>query len=231
MFNTSQPELPPYVVLRKSTRARKLALRLDTKERIFHLVVPQRTSLKKAQAFAEAHDRWMLERLEQFPPRISLIHGAEIPLFGTFRTINITLDTTLKRTSITLEDKELKALTYLKNSEERLQRFLKKTAKKRLGALAHEKAAQTSKKLNNVQVRDTKSRWGSCTSDGRISLSWRLIFAPYETLDYVVAHEVAHLTHLNHGRKFWALCEELSHDFEEGRYWIKHNSDELMRYG
>jgi hypothetical protein len=79
-------------------------------------------------------------------------------------------------------------------------------------------------------VREKKSRWGSCSSDDHLSYSWRLIFAPPAALDYVVAHEVAHLVHMNHSKAFWNLCRSLSHDFVNGQYWMKNHGHELMRY-
>jgi predicted metal-dependent hydrolase len=112
-----------------------------------------------------------------------------------------------------------------------LTRFLRNMAKDTMTALAHEKAQEIGETLNNLSVRDTKTRWGSCSEDGSISLSWRLIFAPYEAMDYVIAHEVAHLRHLDHSRKFWTLCRELSDDYVEGKYWMDNHGHELMAYG
>lgn len=82
-----------------------------------------------------------------------------------------------------------------------------------------------------LKIKDMKSRWGSCATSGEISLSWRLVFAPMAAIDYVIAHEVAHLVHHNHSAAFWALCRELSVDFDEGSRWMKRHGSELMVYG
>jgi predicted metal-dependent hydrolase len=103
-------------------------------------------------------------------------------------------------------------------------------AKKELTKLSHNKAAQLNKRLVSVDVRDTSSRWGSCAEDGRINYSWRLIFAPWEAFDYVVAHECAHLVHMDHSPAFWHVCEDLSEDYSSGKTWMKRHSDELIRY-
>ena len=108
---------------------------------------------------------------------------------------------------------------------------MKRIAKKELTALAQQKAAEIGETIEKISVRDTKSRWGSCSSDGNLSFSWRLMFAPTEAFDYVVAHEVAHLVHMDHSRSFWNLCRDLSEDFIEGQYWMREHGHELMRYG
>ena len=82
-----------------------------------------------------------------------------------------------------------------------------------------------------VILRDTKSRWGSCTTDGVLSFSWRLILAPRHVMDYVVAHEVAHLREMNHGPRFWKLCEEICRTVDGARAWLEENGTDLYRYG
>lgn len=230
MFNLSPFDLPPHIKIRKSARARRLALRLDNKDRVFHLVIPRGTPMRKAQIFALTHENWMKEKLSDLPDPILLEDGAVVPILGQLRTISVEYDRTLKTTSIELRRKSLIVRTNLADPAPRIVRFLKMLAKEQLTLMAHEKAALIRRRIREVAVRDTKSRWGSCSADGKLSFSWRLIFAPYETIDYIVAHEVAHLRHLNHGPNFWRLCEELSDDYEDGKYWIDHNGAELMRY-
>ncbi len=223
--------LPPYIKLRKSTRARRLALRLDTKERVFHLVQPKGMSMDRALAFAETHDSWMQERLRELPPIVKFANGSVLPILGQERTVSIIPRMDSKRTTIRLVGEYLEILTNLDDPSPRITRFLKNTAKEKLSLMSEEKAARIKKKVTGVTVRDTKSRWGSCSSDGNLSYSWRLIFAPTNAMDYVVAHEVAHLKHLNHGKHFWALCRDLSDNFMDGQYWMKNHAAELMRYG
>ena len=85
--------------------------------------------------------------------------------------------------------------------------------------------------MKRVILRDTKSRWGSCTTDGVLSFSWRLILAPRHVMDYVVAHEVAHLREMNHGPRFWKLCGEICHSVRSAREWLEANGTDLYRYG
>lgn len=231
MPNKNDTKIPSFVKVKKSSRARRMALRLDAKERVFHLVLPRGMSVKSAQPFIEEHERWMREKLRDLPRPVSFQHGEVLPIFGRNRTIRIIKRKTLKTTDVILKHNEILVVTHLDDPTQKIKRALAKWAKERLTELSHEKAAEMGGTIKSIHVRDTKSRWGSCAEDGGLSYSWRLIFAPNEALDYVVAHEVAHLRHMNHGRHFWNLCRALSDDFLEGQYWMQNYGQDLMRYG
>ena len=223
--------ISPHLKVRVSRRARRVALRLDNGSRNISLVVPVRYNMKKAEEFALEHREWIRQKIAELPQPIALKHGAVIPVLGRDREINITYDPALKTTTIRLTRNEIKVKTNQRNPSSRIVRFLKQEARDTLTNLALEKAATINRRVNVVQVRDTKSRWGSCSTGGRLSFSWRLIFAPWEALDYLVAHEVAHLIHMDHSKKFWTLCEKLSEDYETGKEWMTKQGHELMRYG
>ena len=118
----------------------------------------------------------------------------------------------------------------LKKQKEKWSRELEKESDGTVGQKINIYIRYIEKEIKSVRVSDTKTRWGSCSHDGRLCFSWRLAFAPYEAIDYVVAHEVAHLRHLDHSKEFWTLCEELSIDYAAGKRWMKENGSELMRY-
>jgi predicted metal-dependent hydrolase len=224
-------DLPSHIALKRSRRARRLALRLDPQKRIFNLIVPYGVSFTRARKFVGAHEPWMREKLARLPASIPFAHGAVIPLMGREIRIKVSSDKTLKRTGITLNENELFVSTHLEDPTARIRRFLKNLARENLERASREKALLVGKTVKSVQVRDTKSRWGSCSHDERLSFSWRLIFAPPAVMDGVVAHEVAHMVHLDHSKDFWRLCRELSEDFIEARYWLRNHGSELMRYG
>jgi predicted metal-dependent hydrolase len=224
-------EISPHLHLKVSPRARRLALRLDSTGRKVNLVVPPRASLDKATQFAFLHQDWIKEQLSTTPEHIAFTDGILIPVMGLDRTLRIIRDPAHKRTSIELSENEITVHTNKDDPSTRLIRFLKEEAKKQLEILSREKAALIGKKIAGINVRDTKSRWGSCSADGNLSFSWRLVFAPAEAFDYVVAHEIAHLVHMNHGPKFWALCAELCSDYGKGKRWMRTNGQLLMRYG
>ena len=219
------------VTVKRSKRAKRVALRLDPIERVINLVIPQRMSLKKAYFFAREHEEWVRETLENLAPAVPFIHDMTLPIFGDTVTLDIHHNPEAKRTTLKQYDDMLMVKTYQDDPTNRITTHLRKLARNGLADIASEKADMIGKTISSVSVRDTKSRWGSCSQDGSLSFSWRLIFAPYDAIDYVVAHEVAHLVHMNHNKDFWALCRDLSCNFVEGKYWMQNHGNELMRYG
>ncbi len=223
--------ISPYLELKVNKRARRMALRLDTRRRVINLVVPPHSRLTTAYNFARENRDWIMEKLALLPEPIPFEDGAVIPVLGRNRTIHIFYDRNLKTTDIIMKQNEIIVVTNKRNPEARILRFLKDIAKEHLEALAHDKAADIGKRIRSVQVRDTKSRWGSCGQDGHLCFSWRLILAPIEAMDYVVAHEVAHLAHMNHSKRFWQVCEDISLDYHTGKDWMHEQGHDLMRYG
>ena len=109
----------------------------------------------------------------------------------------------------------------------RLADFLKKQAREDLERAVSRHAGTLGTRASAIRVKDTRSRWGSCTSDGRLSFSWRIAMAPDFVLDYLAAHEVAHLQEMNHSPKFWALCKRLCPETERAKSWLKKNGSAL----
>lgn len=230
-MNHDLKHISPHLRLKVSPRARRMALRLDAKARIVNLVVPRRVNMDKALDFARQHKDWIQTQILDLPAPIPFTHGCIIPLNGQDTFIDITYDETLKRTNILLKNNKIIVSTNKADPSSRIIRFLKNHAQDTLTALAHEKAATIGKTIQSVKVRDTKSRWGSCADGGHLCFSWRLIFAPPHALDYVVAHEVAHLIHMDHSPKFWQRCAELSRDYIRGKRWMRENGYSLLSYG
>ncbi len=265
--------ISPYLQVRESARAKRLALRVEPQSRCVYLVVPQCTSLATAYQFALSYKDWIADKTGKFLHSKPFQDGAVLPIFGEDSTLRH-IPTSSVRTKIYFAaEGPYKGDLYVESSESivpaRVERFLKSHAHKIMAPWMQEKAAliQTLRKaslprdlrrmaitasnrtdlLRNIlnckssrsahmptpllKVKDMKSRWGSCAVSGEISLSWRLIFAPIVAVDYVIAHEVAHLVHHNHSPSFWTLCRELSRDFDEGTRWMKHHGSELMVYG
>ena len=113
----------------------------------------------------------------------------------------------------------------------RIRDWFRKEARSKIGRLVGDKAAALNRTAGRITIRDTRSRWGSCSAGGNLSFCWRLVMAPETVLDYVVAHEVAHLAEPHHGPKFWRLVETLTSDMEASREWLKLNGEALHRYG
>ncbi len=223
-------EISPRLEIVVSPRAKRLALRLCPKARVMNLVVPKRASMKSAYEFAREHEDWIQEKLSELPRRVRLRDGAVIPVFGQDRRIVVLYNENLKFTDILLKKDELIVMTNKTDPSSRIKRFLVEQARAKITALAEEKSAAIDRDYKDITIRDTVSRWGSCSSDGRLSFSYRLIFAPKQALDYVVAHEVAHLAHMDHSENFWDTCESISRDFEGGIDWMREHGHTLMRF-
>jgi len=230
-FGLPFAEISPRLKLSVSERAKRMALRLDPKSRTVQLVVPKRASMRTAYLFAEANKEWIREKLRELPKQVPFRDGEILPLLGRDRRIVVLYNPALKTTDIVLKKDELIVMTNKPDPSSRIRRYLIELARAKLTELALEKAGQMRRRLLDVQVKDTRSRWGSCTEDGRISFSWRLIFAPYKAFDYVVAHECAHLVYMDHSENFWRVCEKASRDYEEGKDWMQKNAHSLMRFG
>ncbi|MCI5060954.1 MAG: M48 family metallopeptidase [Alphaproteobacteria bacterium] len=223
-------DISPDLKLKINPRAKRMALRLDARARVVNLVIPKRASIRSAYHFAREHQQWIREQLDTLPDQIHLSHGAEISILGQSFTLDIHYDSALRRTDIAFQDSYLKISTNKQDPTSRLKRFLINHAREEITKLAHAKAATIEKKITKIDLKDTKTRWGSCSHDGVLSYSWRLIFAAPEAFDYVVAHEVAHLKHMDHSPAFWMQCEDLCLDYSKGKSWMRNNSDLLHRY-
>lgn len=222
--------ISPHIYVKISPTAKRLALRLDGRARRVNLVIPKRASLKKAYEFAELNSAWIKDKIDGLPHPVPYLNGTKLPIMGINRTLRI-VKSAGKTTQIQLTEDELIVSSPHDDVAPRIGRYLRNLALEKLGELAAIKASQLNRKLTKFVVRDMKSRWGSCSTDGRMTLSWRLIFAPMESIDYVIAHETAHLTHGDHGKRFWDLCEKLSTDFAVGHEWMQKNGVSLGRYG
>ena len=109
--------------------------------------------------------------------------------------------------------------------------WLKSEAQRTISPLCLAKAAKIDRRVRRVVVRSQRSRWGSCGANGHLSFNWRLILAPDDVLDYVVAHEVAHLMEMNHSPAFWRVVRRLTPEMENARAWLNRKGQQLYRYG
>lgn len=214
--------------LSRHPRARRITLRLNQTGDGVRLVLPRRTPVQEALEFAERNAGWILKHLEQVPARIPFSNGAIIPLLGEDHVIAHDPAT---RCGVRRDGRVIRVSGLAEHLPRRVEDFLKREARGEIGARARDKAASIDRRVGRLSLRDTRSRWGSCNSDGDLSFSWRLILAPEHVLDYVVAHEVAHMVHLNHSQRFWKLAGKLSQDMPAARAWMERHGAQLWRYG
>lgn len=213
----------------RSARARRVSLRVDSAHRRILLTAPTRMPLGVALRFAETQAGWIAARLKRLPARRPFVDGAEVPLFGVPHRIRHQPDA---RGTVWLDAGEIHVAGHAEHLSRRLRDWLIAEIRRRLIPLAHVKAARVERIVKRISVRDSRTRWGSCGPDGGLSFSWRLVLAPPEVLDYLVAHEVAHLVHKNHGPRFWALAERLCDGpMAAPRAWLRANGETLLQYG
>lgn len=217
--------------LRVSPRARRMMLRLDPETRAVHLIVPPRMNMNAALDFADQHRKWIREKISSLPKPVPFIDGTIIPFFGRDHYLEIIREEGRRTTEITVKNRIMTVETPLANPSQKIETYLRAWVQSEIADMATEKAAEIRRRIGHVRVRDTKSRWGSCAEDGNLSFCWRLVFAPRDVIDYVVAHEVAHLVHFDHSPAFWRLCDRLSSNMDGGRAWLKEYGQSLMTYG
>jgi len=216
------------VTIRVSPKARRLSLRVDAAKRGVELVLPRRFSAETALGFVSSHRGWIAARIAAMPPPRPLGEGASVPVFGVPH--RICCETDSRAPTVTIADGEIRVRGHPTHLPRRVRDHLTALAKRDFAARARATAARIGKSVARVGVRDPKSRWGSCSSKGALSFSWRLVFAPEAVIDYVVAHEVAHLVEMNHGPRFWRLVASLVPDVDKSRAWLKRHRLELLAY-
>jgi predicted metal-dependent hydrolase len=216
------------VAIRVSPRARRLSLRVDAAARGVELVLPHRAAAEAALGFVARHRGWIAARVAAMPPPLRLIDGATVPVLGVPHRIRQVTDRTAAPAII--GNGEIRVRGAAEHLPRRVVDHLKALARREFAARARDLAARLGKHVTRVSIRDPKSRWGSCSSKGALSFSWRLIMAPEPVIHYVVAHEVAHLVEMNHSPRFWRVVAGLVPDVQAARAWLKRHRLELFSY-
>ncbi len=222
------------IELRRSPTARRLILRVRGATRDAVLTVPRRTSLADALSFAERQAAWVGARLKRLPQPVFFEPGAIIPLRGEPTLIVSRPDARgvawIEATAFGEVGQALHVAGDPRHMERRVLDFLRREGRRDLGRAVGEATAGIGRPAPSFTLRDTTSRWGSCTAAGKLNFSWRLILAPSFVLDYLAAHEVSHLVHMNHGPQFWALCRRLNADVDRAEAWLNAHGARLHRY-
>lgn len=218
----------PRIIYMLSEKARRVSLKVKPADRQVHVIVPGLRAFKKARNFAHEQRDWINVQLEQLPPPMPFVPDGEILFQGDlYQLIN---PPGKGRAKINRAKREI--IVPSPDSESfpgRVRRLMIREARAELEAATHHYAAELGKRVAKVSVRDQSSRWGSSITrkgEGHISYSWRLICAPPDILEYVCAHECAHLIEPNHSPAFWSVCERLFPETKMAKRWLsKHGSD------
>ena len=211
------------VALRRSARARRVSLRVSSLDGRVTLTLPPGTPERVGMAFAEEKARWLREAVGKISAPVPVESGATLPVFGEHRSVVSGAGRSARLREATIEappGREGPAIEAL----------LKRLARDRLASATDCYARRLGRTPGRLTLRDPRSRWGSCSAEGNLMFSWRLILAPPDVLDYVAAHEVAHLQHMDHSRAFWACVEALFGDHKTQRDWLRREGATLHRY-
>jgi hypothetical protein len=221
------------VRLRRHRQARRYTLRIQAATREVVLTMPPRGSLKEAKEFAQKHGDWIAARLERLPEAAPFAHGVVVPLRGVPHRV---VHRRGVRGTVWIEigddgERSICVAGEAPHVDRRVCDFLKREAKSDLDTASRRAAEKLGVKVKRVSVRDQSSRWGSCSTTGNLSYSWRLILAPTFVLDYLAAHEAAHLMEMNHSRRFWRLVERVCANSARAKNWLDNHGTDLHRYG
>ena len=235
MKRSRSEELDCPVEVRRHPGARRLTLRVSRTRRAVIVTLPVQCDLGEAGSFLDRNIDWVRERLNSLPQPVPFSDGALMPLRGEFHRLNFTgkraSGGVVRRQPCSAGLSELHVSGRAEHGPRRLRDWLVDEARRDLDARVVVHARTLGLKAKRIAIRDQATRWGSCSTTGVLSFSWRLILAPSRILDYVAAHEVAHLAEMNHGSRFWALVEKLQPTMHEDKRWLQLYGLDLHRYG
>ena len=214
------------VKVKKSSTAKKLVIRIDEKNRCPVLSVPKYCSQKQALNFLRENEVWIVNMLARLPQKKDFENGEEISFWG--KKYVIVHD--IKHKGACFENSELKIGGDEFFLHRRVKDFLKKQATDKLAEMSLDVAKKLGVRIVSVSIKDTKSRWGSCSTKGNINYNWRIVLAPIDVIEYLVCHEVCHLKHPNHSVDFWNEVKRVCSSCEEGRRWLKIKGKDLYKY-
>ena len=222
IFLEDEPDLE--IFLRRNSNARRITLRISALDGKITVTGPNNVDYKELKSFAESKKTWLKSKRKSFEPPILVSEGIKIPIEGVSTKISFgDFKKPKKVGSFLFVCKQKPVSTQIK-------KYLKDICRIQLDFMVKGFAERLGSNVHKITLRDTRSRWGSCSNDANLMFSWRLIMAPENILAYVAAHEVAHLKHMNHSKDFWETVEYLFGPYKNERTWLKQNGSSLHRY-
>ena len=213
------------VAIRRNRRARRISLRVQDGE--VRLTLPPGASEATGLAFLRSRGAWVEDRLREAPEPAPFRPGEAVPFRGRLRRICVVPG--LRDPLRVDEDRIL--LATAAGCERLVEGWLRREARRAFEEAVARHAAALGVEPRGLSIRDQKTRWGSASAAGRLNFSWRAVMAPPYVLDYLAAHEVAHLREMNHSPRFWSLCRRLCPETDAAEGWLKAEGPGLRRYG
>jgi predicted metal-dependent hydrolase len=217
------------LVARVNRRARRLIVKVDAAAGRVLVTAPSKRALPEALDFARARAGWIRDRFDEMGPARPFAIGMRTPYRGDL--VDIVAGESSLRAGVRCEDGRIVCGGEPRHANRRILEFMKREARREISARVDDYANALGRNRGAITIRDTRSRWGSCSEDGSLSFSWRLILAPPPILDYVCAHECAHLVHLDHSPAFWRIVRSLGVDARAARDWFALHGAGLYAYG
>jgi len=228
-------EIDAPVEVRRHARARRLTIRVSRTRRAVIVTLPMQCDLDEADSFVIRNIDWVREHLDRVPHPVPLQEGALLPLRGKIHQLVFAGERetggVVQRRQSTTGFPELHVGGNVEHAPRRLREWLFEEARCDLDVRIIHHSRILGITAPRIAVRDPSSRWGSCSTTGALSFSWRLVLAPPFVLDYVAAHEIVHLVEMNHGPKFWALVESMMPHMQEAKLWLQRYGLDLHQYG
>jgi predicted metal-dependent hydrolase len=215
------------VEIKRDSRASRLKLRIDRQASVV-LVLPLRASTKEALSFLKRELPWIAKKIQKIPEIIPFLPGNALPLLGTSHTI---IHAPEERGLVWPEDGKIFVTGQIEHVPRRIKDWAKKAARSEITPRVLKYTKQLDVVHKGITLRDQKTRWGSCSSTGQLNFSWRLFLMPEYVLDYVVAHEVAHLRHMNHSVQFWGVVNDINPQVKAAKKWLTQYGADVHRYG
>ena len=222
IFLENEPDLE--IFLRQNINSRHITLRISALDGKITITGPNYLDFAEFKKFAESKKSWLKSKRKSFKPPIFVSEGMNIPIIGTDTEISFSDVREPEKVGGILFVSKEKPVSY------QVKKYLQKIGRIHIAQMCKEFAERLGSKVHKITLRDTRSRWGSCSDDANLMFSWRLVMAPEDVLAYVVAHEVAHLKHMNHSKDFWGTVEYLFGPYKKERTWLKQNGSSLHRY-
>ena len=210
--------------LRRSSQAKRLSLRISSLDGRITITGPHFVPESTFQDFLDSKAEWILANHKHIE-RIIVDDGASVPVLGKPHVIRTT-----NMRKISVVDDQILVPQHRSSIGAQVKGVLKSLARDHLAQASDHYAQSLGHSYQGLRLRDTRSRWGSCSSDGYLMYSWRLVMAPRDVLNYVAAHEVAHLVEMNHAKSFWSVVHDIFGDYEQPRNWLRTSGNQLHRY-
>lgn len=216
------------ITFRTRKNAKNLGLRISRDRSQAIITLPPKISMNVVNDFLSKCELWAASRSLPLINKVFFEEGVKIPVLGFMRSLHFKNDL---KVNFILDQDKLLIHENLKQNTGAIKLLLKQLAYDYISKKSHEYSKILEVNYSSVTLKNYTTRWGSCSSKGDLTYSWRLVFAPQYVINYLCAHEVAHLKEMNHSYSFWSCVALLVPDYKLAKGWLKEHGSTLFLYG